>query len=69
MLVRFRPAIGGAFTNPAERWPGLFGQDGFFANYPYFLPCVVAALVPVSAFLLASIALKEVYLIQCISEY
>ncbi|KAH6906862.1 major facilitator superfamily domain-containing protein [Coprinopsis sp. MPI-PUGE-AT-0042] len=44
------PAIGGGFTHAAEKWP---------SHYPYFLPCVVAALVPLFAFLLASIALKE----------
>jgi hypothetical protein len=55
-----RPAIGGGFANPAERWPDVFGSGGFFSRYPYFLPCVVAALVPLFAFILASIALKEV---------
>ncbi|KAH6917777.1 major facilitator superfamily domain-containing protein [Coprinopsis sp. MPI-PUGE-AT-0042] len=53
------PAIGGGFTHAAEKWPEVFGRDGFFSHYPYFLPCVVAALVPLFAFLLASIALKE----------
>ncbi|KAF8636255.1 hypothetical protein AX16_011025 [Volvariella volvacea WC 439] len=53
------PLIGGAFANPAEQWPELFGKISFLKVYPYFLPCFVAALVPVCAFLLAFIALKE----------
>ncbi|KAG5643880.1 hypothetical protein DXG03_009510 [Asterophora parasitica] len=53
------PLIGGAFTAPATRWPSVLGHVQFFKDYPYFLPCFVATLVPLSAFLLAFIALKE----------
>ncbi|EAU89606.1 hypothetical protein CC1G_02495 [Coprinopsis cinerea okayama7 len=53
------PAIGGAFSNPAERWPKLLGHIEFLRAFPFFLPCFVAALVPVLAFLLASVAMKE----------
>ncbi|GLB43326.1 putative major facilitator superfamily protein [Lyophyllum shimeji] len=53
------PLIGGAFTAPATRRPDIFGHFQFFKNYPYFLPCFVATLVPLSAFLLAFVALKE----------
>ncbi|KAF8074654.1 major facilitator superfamily domain-containing protein [Lyophyllum atratum] len=53
------PFIGGAFTQPATRWPSIFGHVQFFKDYPYFLPCLVATLIPLSAFLLAFIGLKE----------
>ncbi|KAF9463622.1 major facilitator superfamily domain-containing protein [Collybia nuda] len=48
------PAIGGAFVNV-----DIFGKAGFFKSFPYFLPCFVAALVPICAFTLAFVALKE----------
>ncbi|KAJ3515312.1 hypothetical protein NLJ89_g1840 [Agrocybe chaxingu] len=53
------PFIGGAFADPAERWPRLFGKIQFFQTYPYFLPCFVAALVPICAFFFAFLGLKE----------
>ena len=31
--------------NPAEKWPGVFAQIPFFVQYPYLLPCAVAASV------------------------
>ncbi|KAF9458664.1 major facilitator superfamily multidrug-resistance, DHA1 sub-family [Collybia nuda] len=34
------PLIGGAFSNPATRYPRLFHYE-FFRAYPYFLPCFV----------------------------
>jgi len=56
------PLIGGAFANPAKEWPEIFGHIKFFHYYPYFLPCFVAALVPLSAFLFAFLGLKETLL-------
>ncbi|KAG8221011.1 major facilitator superfamily domain-containing protein [Butyriboletus roseoflavus] len=38
------PFIGGAFARPADRFPGFFTSP-FWENYPYFLPCAVAASV------------------------
>ncbi|KAL1949834.1 hypothetical protein VTO73DRAFT_8715 [Trametes versicolor] len=52
------PIIGGVFARPADRWPGL-RQSAFWRTYPYFLPCVIAASISVSAFVLAAIGLKE----------
>lgn len=45
------PIIGGVLSEPATRWPLLFGNE-FFVHYPYFLPCAMAALI---AFLSAPI--------------
>lgn len=58
-----RPAIGGAFSNPAEEWPNVFGESRVFKEYPYLLPCLVAAAFPIAAFLLALIALREVTIV------
>ncbi|KAF5373048.1 hypothetical protein D9758_001659 [Tetrapyrgos nigripes] len=37
------PLIGGTFANPTKRFPGLFGNNTLFRNYPYLLPCLFAA--------------------------
>ncbi|EIW57761.1 MFS general substrate transporter [Trametes versicolor FP-101664 SS1] len=52
------PIIGGVFARPADRWPG-FRESAFWKTYPYFLPCVIAASISISAFVLAAIGLKE----------
>lgn len=59
-----RPIIGGVFARPADRWPG-FRESAFWRTYPYFLPCVIAASISVSAFVLAAIGLKEVSNSSC----
>lgn len=61
MEFRFgcRPVIGGVFARPADRWPG-FRDSAFWRSYPYFLPCIIVACISVSAFVLASLGLKEV---------
>ncbi|KAG8875107.1 hypothetical protein FRB97_005392 [Tulasnella sp. 331] len=37
------PVIGGAFESPAGKWPNGIGSIHFLADYPYLLPCAVAA--------------------------
>ncbi|KAG9018555.1 hypothetical protein FRB90_011440 [Tulasnella sp. 427] len=37
--------IGGAFETPANRWPDSIGSIPLFVNYPYILPCGIAASV------------------------
>jgi hypothetical protein len=53
------PFMGGALARPHETFPKIFGTP-FWKEYPYFLPCLVAALWSFSAFLLALFFLKEV---------
>lgn len=36
------PYIGGSLEHPRDKFPGMF-HDQFWAEYPYFLPSVVAA--------------------------
>ncbi|KAH8103084.1 major facilitator superfamily MFS-1 [Cristinia sonorae] len=35
--------VGGTFENPARKWPAVFAKIPIFVNYPYLLPCAVAA--------------------------
>ncbi|KAJ7906286.1 hypothetical protein B0H13DRAFT_2020962 [Mycena leptocephala] len=35
--------VGGSFERPAIKWPGVF-EDTIFVQYPYLLPCAVAAI-------------------------
>lgn len=37
--------IGGAFETPAKRWPDTIGSIPLFVDYPYILPCGIAASV------------------------
>ncbi|KAF9467761.1 hypothetical protein BDZ94DRAFT_1287473 [Collybia nuda] len=37
--------IGGSFERPAMKWPSVFGDWPLFVEYPYLLPCALAALV------------------------
>jgi len=50
------PFIGGVLSRPQDRWPDLFSHP-FWAKYPYFLPCLVAA-----AYVLLSLILGAMYL-------
>ncbi|OJT01791.1 Protein ZINC INDUCED FACILITATOR-LIKE 1 [Trametes pubescens] len=52
------PIIGGVFARPADRWPG-FRDSAFWGSYPYFLPCIITACISISAFVLASLGLRE----------
>ncbi|KAI0749873.1 major facilitator superfamily domain-containing protein [Daedaleopsis nitida] len=50
--------FGGVFARPADHW-SFFQNNAFWSMYPYFLPCVVAASLSLSAFILALFGLKE----------
>ncbi|KIJ40518.1 hypothetical protein M422DRAFT_60558 [Sphaerobolus stellatus SS14] len=52
------PLLGGLLQHPYERFGGIFYHD-FFERNPYFLPCAVAGLVPLSAFIVAGLFLNE----------
>ncbi|KAF8519192.1 MFS general substrate transporter [Gautieria morchelliformis] len=53
------PLIGGSLQHPYERFGAIFRSSTFWQTYPYFLPCVTAAVYSTSAFFLAFILLKE----------
>ena len=53
--------IGGMLAQPAERFPFLFGDNVFLKQYPYFLPCAIAATISLIAWLVAFLFLKETH--------
>ncbi|KAF9259197.1 MFS general substrate transporter [Marasmius fiardii PR-910] len=55
------PVIGGLLADPVTRWPDTFGKISFFVDYPYFLPCAVAGLFALLAFIFALFGLKETH--------
>ncbi|KAI9455177.1 MFS general substrate transporter [Lactarius psammicola] len=52
------PFIGGMLSRPQDRWPHVFSHT-FWAEYPYFLPCLVAAVCGCISFAVNVIYLKE----------
>jgi len=64
------PLIGGTLAHPSIHFPAIFGhpvwrripfptQSGFWAEYPYFLPCFAAAGVAITAWCTALMFLRE----------
>ncbi|KAJ7598924.1 hypothetical protein C8J56DRAFT_1157982 [Mycena floridula] len=45
--------IGGSFETPAAKWPQIFNDLPLFVNYPYLLPCSLAALITLIGSILA----------------
>jgi hypothetical protein len=60
MLTLLSPIIGGVLSHPGSRWPHSIGKFAFFNSHPYFLPCIVAAMVPLSACIFTAVFMKEV---------
>ncbi|KAG1852066.1 major facilitator superfamily domain-containing protein [Suillus tomentosus] len=52
------PLMGGTLARPQDHWPALF-SGSFWRNYPYFLPCGVAACLLVLALVMMTIFLEE----------
>ncbi|KAI0246217.1 major facilitator superfamily domain-containing protein [Lactifluus subvellereus] len=52
------PFIGGVLSRPQDRWPNVFSHP-FWAEFPYFLPCLACAAYALLSFILAAIFLKE----------
>ncbi|KAH9054518.1 MFS general substrate transporter [Lactarius vividus] len=52
------PFIGGVLSRPQDRWPNVFSHP-FWAEYPYFLPCLASATYALLSFSLAAIFLEE----------
>ncbi|KAF9116057.1 hypothetical protein BGX27_005086 [Mortierella sp. AM989] len=53
------PVLGGYLANPAKTFPDIFGNWPFFIEYPYFLPCFVAAMGSVVGFIVGYFFLEE----------
>ncbi|KAH9059721.1 MFS general substrate transporter [Lactarius vividus] len=52
------PLIGGSLSRPQDRWPHVFSHP-FWADYPYFLPCLVAASFTGLSFVITALYLEE----------
>jgi len=52
------PFIGGVLSRPQDRWPQTFSHS-FWADYPYFLPCLVAATFTCLSFVITALYLEE----------
>lgn len=53
------PLIGGLLCNPVDKYPSFFSSRGIFAEYPYFLPTLVATIVNLLTALLCLVLMKE----------
>ncbi|KAG7090160.1 hypothetical protein E1B28_011768 [Marasmius oreades] len=56
--VTIGPAMGGLLTDPAKRWPRIFGNE-FFREYPYFLACAGPAFLAFATFVICFFFLNE----------
>jgi len=52
------PFIGGVLSRPQDHWPNRFSGP-FWAEYPYFLPCLVAATYALVSFIVTALYLEE----------
>ncbi|KIJ60665.1 hypothetical protein HYDPIDRAFT_43197 [Hydnomerulius pinastri MD-312] len=52
------PLIGGSFSHPASKYPEAFDYE-FWRDYPYFLPCLIAAIVAIIGVILGYAFLEE----------
>ncbi|KAN0136219.1 efflux pump azaL [Lactarius tabidus] len=52
------PFIGGVLSRPQDHWPNRFSHP-FWAEYPYFLPCLVAATYALISFIVTAMYLEE----------
>ncbi|KAI0341863.1 MFS general substrate transporter [Trametopsis cervina] len=52
------PLLGGAFSNPAEKYPSLF-DNHLFRTYPYLLPSLVAATIALAGVVFGIFCLEE----------
>ncbi|KAI9455164.1 MFS general substrate transporter [Lactarius psammicola] len=57
-ICSFSPLIGGVFSRPQDRWPLIFSHP-FWADYPYFLPCLLAATFTCLSIVITGLYLEE----------
>ncbi|KAH9005448.1 MFS general substrate transporter [Lactarius hatsudake] len=50
--------IGGVLSRPQDRWPHVFSHP-FWADYPYFLPCLVASMFSCLSLIITGLYLEE----------
>ncbi|KAF1918636.1 major facilitator superfamily domain-containing protein [Ampelomyces quisqualis] len=62
-------AMGGFLAQPAKFYPGTFSKDGIFAQYPYLLPNLVAAMGILAAIIQGMLFLEETFVREEKDEY
>jgi MFS family permease len=55
----FGPVLGGLLVNPAKQFPGWFGENALFIEYPYLLPCMVSSIISVIGATVGFIYMEE----------
>lgn len=53
------PMLGGLLSNPATKYPNLFGNWGLFIEFPYLLPCIISSLVSLFGFVVGLLFFEE----------
>ncbi|KAJ3216068.1 hypothetical protein HDU67_009948 [Dinochytrium kinnereticum] len=53
------PVLGGFLANPTKQFPALFGNCPFLAANPYFLPCLISAIISLTGFTVGFFFLEE----------
>ncbi|KAJ2689576.1 hypothetical protein IWW39_001380 [Coemansia spiralis] len=56
--------IGGVFSNPAEQFPGLFGNFKLFIYFPYLLPCLMGSTVAAYGLAVGLFNFKETLILK-----
>ncbi|KAG1889691.1 major facilitator superfamily domain-containing protein [Suillus fuscotomentosus] len=51
--------VGGSLSQPADRFPDIFGRSELLKTYPYLLPCSISAFLILTMWLVTYIRLKE----------
>lgn len=54
------PAIGGLLESPSKYWPSM-GENNLLFIYPYLLPSIIIAILPLVGFIIAGLYVKEPY--------
>ncbi|KEP46582.1 MFS general substrate transporter, partial [Rhizoctonia solani 123E] len=57
------PFLGGTLSHPAKLLPGVFAAP-FWKEYPYFLPCLIAAFYSGCVFIAGALFLKETHIVH-----
>ncbi|KAI8957973.1 MFS general substrate transporter [Daldinia sp. FL1419] len=55
----FGPAFGGLFAKPADQWPDIFGNIGFFKAYPFAFPNLIGSVFFMISLTTGVLFLKE----------
>jgi MFS family permease len=53
------PIVGGFFSQPAEKYPEWFGEEGFFVQFEYILPMIIGASLCLIIFITSIFLLEE----------